>query len=214
MTVAPRQTAPTADDHLSPAPDDPAVPGEPAASEGPDVVSEPVTADEGLAAVLAELVAIREQLTAAHDRAAARERVIDRLHDENQRLRAGELRLVLRPVLVELQRLRNDTRKQAASLPATLTPAGAAELLESFAYSLELVLERADVRVVRAETGEIFDPACHRAVGVAPAEDPAQDGTVAQALTDGYFDLSVNRTAAHAIVTVYRWTPSADPGQS
>ncbi|MEU8001316.1 nucleotide exchange factor GrpE [Catellatospora sp. NPDC049111] len=208
MTEVPQQTAVPADERPSPpeALDD--------ESQQADAPAEPTAVDAALAGVRAELAAVREGLAAEHDRAAARERVIDRLHEENQRLRGGELRLALRPVLTELQRLRNDLRRQAVSLPATLTAQGAAELLDSFAYSVELTLERSDVQVVRAEVGDPFDPARHRAAGVVAADDPAQDGTVAQVLADGYHDLSVNRTTAHAVVTVYRWTPPTEPGQA
>ena len=108
-----------------------------------DAAPEPPPAPD----ISALLAAIQVQLGRDSDRAAARERIIDRLHEENQQLRSGEHRLLLRPVLTDLQRLRNDLIKQAGSLHPGLTPDEAAELLISFAYSVELILDRAGVQV-------------------------------------------------------------------
>ncbi|MBB5872970.1 molecular chaperone GrpE [Allocatelliglobosispora scoriae] len=175
--------------------DEGAVPGPP----GPDVAE--------------LLVEIRTQLARDNDRAAARERVIDRLHDENQLLRGGEHRQLLRPVLTDLQHLRNDLIRQAASLPLELTAADAANLLASFADSVELILERAGVQILPVEAGDRFDPSRHRAAGIVPATTAEEDGTVAEKLADGYFDLTVQRPAAPAVVRVRRWTPPAATGE-
>ena len=47
-----------------------------------------------------------------HDRAKAREGGIDRLHEDTQRLRVGETRELLRPVLADLRWLRDDLLSQ------------------------------------------------------------------------------------------------------
>lgn len=168
----------------------------------------------------ADLAAVQAALTAADERAAARERVIDRLHEDNQRLRAGERRLLLRPVLVDLYRLRDGLLRQAATLPASLTAAEMSELLVSFAYSVEQALDRCGVRPLRACPGDPVDPGRHRVVGSVAAADPGQDGQVAEALADGYLDLVEERVLAPAAVRVSRWAPPAgerpppDPGHA
>ena len=153
------------------------------------------------------LVAVLEQLRASGERAAARERIIDRLHEENQRLRAGDRQLVLRPVLVDLQQLRTELLRQAADLSAISTPEQAADLLRSFAYSAELALERGGVRVLGPTAGTVFDPALHRAVRVVPAERPEDDGTIERVVGDGYVDTVQDRAITPATVHVRRWVP-------
>src|SRR3954451_10997129 len=77
---------------------------------------------DALVGLRATLAAVLDQLRATDERAAARERIIDRLHEENQRLRAGDRQLVLRPVLVDLQQLRTELLRGARDVPAAVTP--------------------------------------------------------------------------------------------
>jgi molecular chaperone GrpE (heat shock protein) len=171
---------------------------EPAGPEQPDRVEE-------------LLEAIRAELVTSRERAAARERVIDRLHDDNQRLRAGERQLVIAPLLTDLQRLRNDLLHQGSALPAQLPAEKVTELLESFAYTVELTLDRFGVRVVRPEVGDLFDLHRHRAAGVEPAERPELDNTVAAVLEDGYHDDIAGRSLRPAVVRVLRWAATGTP---
>jgi molecular chaperone GrpE len=154
----------------------------------------------------ADLLAVRGELAAGNERASARERVIDRLHSENQQLRAGERQMLLRPLLVDLQRLRSDLLRQAAGLPPELPVGRMATLLESFAYSVELTLGRGGVEVVRPPAGTAFDPGWQRASGVLPAPTVELDGTVAEVVDDGYLDAVTRRPFTPATVRVYRWT--------
>jgi molecular chaperone GrpE len=159
--------------------------------------------------LLAEMAGLRAQAAREHDRAAAREHVIDRLHAENESLRSGERRLLLQPLLVDLRRLRHQLLRSAAGLPAEFSGARAAELLRSYAYNLELTLERGGVAVVVPAPGEPLDPSAHRAVGAVPIDDPELTGTVAEVLLDGYVDVESGRVVAPAEVRVHRWTASA-----
>lgn len=154
-----------------------------------------------------ELAALRAEVARDHERAAARERVIDRLHDDNQKLRAGERHLLLRPLLTDLQRLRHELLRTAAGLPESFSGARAADLLRSYADNLELTLERGGVAVVAPEPGAAFDPSTHRAAGAVETADPAQDATVAEVVLDGYQDTLTDRTVVPATVRVHRWTP-------
>jgi molecular chaperone GrpE len=161
---------------------------------------------DGLGATLERL---QEDLRSANDRAALREQVIARLHEENERLRAGERHLLLRPVQADLQRLRNDLLRQAATLPAEYSGAKAADLLESFAVSVELALERCGIGVLRPESGVAFDPGRHRAVDTVPAASPDQDATIAEVVADGYLDTVLDRMVTPAAVRVRRWRTAA-----
>lgn len=187
------------------------------------MVAEPFHNDSGVAgmtgddvavalrSVEAALVEVRTELANANERAAARERVIDRLHEENQRLRTGERQLLLRPIVVDLYRLRADLLRQAPTLPASITAEQVGALLESFAYSVEQALERCGVHPIRPAPGDEFDPRQHRATGIAPAGDLGQDGRVAEVLSDGYVDSIDGRVLTPAEVRLARWTPPAGP---
>jgi molecular chaperone GrpE len=159
-----------------------------------------------LAELTAALVALRQEMRAADERAAGRERIIERLHEDNQQLRTGERRLVLMPVLTDLQRLRNDLLRQAATAPADRAAERMAALLDSYAHSVELTLERGGVVVIRPAAGDAFDSSRHRPSGVAEAPEPGADGRVAEVLADGYQDAVTGRALTPATVLVYRWT--------
>lgn len=158
-----------------------------------------------------ELVGLRAEIARTQDRAAAREQVIDRLHTENQLLRAGERRHLLRPLLTDLQRLRHDLLRTAAGLPPTFDAVAAAQMLRSYAANLELTLERGGISVLTPAVGATFDPSTQRATATEPASDPAQDGTVAAVVLDGYHDVEAGRTAVPAAVRVHRWIPDPEP---
>jgi molecular chaperone GrpE len=162
-----------------------------------------------LAEVLAELAELRAQVAREHDRAAAREQIIDRLHGDNQKLRSGERRLLLQPLLVDLRRLRHELLRSAAGLPEQFSGAQAAGLLRSYAYHLELTLERGGIAVLAPTPGQVLDPSAHRAVGAVPSEDEQLGGTVAEVILDGYLDVESGRVVAPAEVRVHRWTGPA-----
>lgn len=186
------------------------------ASDSTDAGDQPQPQPPPVALALTELAdrlaAVEAALTAEHDRATARERVIDRLHEENQRLRSDEQRLLLLPVLTDLRRLHADLRRQAGSLPAQMSIEQVSDLLGSFAFSVEAALDRCGVQVTRPELGTSFDPRRHRAIATVPAADPEFDGTIAAVREDGYLDLAAERTLQAAAVTVYRWSVPNESG--
>ncbi|MDR6316177.1 nucleotide exchange factor GrpE [Actinoplanes couchii] len=153
--------------------------------------------------LLAELAALRAQIGRDHDRAAAREQIIDRLHEDNQALRSGERRLLLQPLLTDLRRLRHELLRTAAGLPGEFSGQRAAELLRSYADDLELTLERGGVTVVSPAPGDPLDPSEHRASGAVPTGDPGLHGTVARVLLDGYRDHESGRVVTPAEVLVH-----------
>lgn len=151
------------------------------------------------------------QVAREHDRAKAREAVIDRLHEETQQLRAGEARELLRPVLADLRQLRDDLLGQARSLPESISSDNAAILLESYADSVVTILERYGVTSVRPEPLASFDPRRHRAAGVRETSDPEVAGTIAAVLSDGYETADTGALVAAASVVVYRHAGAVEP---
>lgn len=159
----------------------------------------------------AALAAITERLDRDTERAAHRERVIDRQHADIERLREAERSGLLRPVVTDLCRLRNDLLRQsdelarraadgAAHLPLTQVTA----LLASFADVVESALERCGVAVMPAEPGAAFEPGRQHAVRTVEVAEPALDRTVADVLAPGYQEIDGGRTVLPARVALHR----------
>jgi molecular chaperone GrpE len=158
-----------------------------------------------LAGIEAALADVAQRLAAEADRAAARERVIDRQHAEIERLRAAERVGQLRPVVTDLCRLRNDLMRQAAKVPAEVTGSQVANLLESFAASVEEALERCGVAVLDQEVGAAFVPGRQQVAAVVETEDPERDGTVAEVVQQGYAEIDGGKIVAPARITLHRY---------
>jgi molecular chaperone GrpE len=166
---------------------------------------------DAIKALNATVEGLSFQVAREHDRAKAREAVIDRLHEETQQLRAGEARELLRPVLADLRQLRDDLLGQARSLPESISSDKAAVLLESYADSVATILERYGVTPARPEPLVPFDPRRHRAAGVRETSDPEVAGTIAAVLSDGYETADTGALVAPASVVVYRHAGAAEP---
>ena len=138
-----------------------------------------------------------------HERAAQRESVIDYLRSELETLRRGERRGMLRPLLTDLCRLRNDLLRQAATLPADYDAERAVKLLLSYAETVQLTLESNGVDSYAPEEGDPFDARRHRRVMGAEATDPAHVGRIARVLREGYLDIEANSPIAQAEVSVF-----------
>ena len=154
----------------------------------------------GIAASVRELADSAERY---HARAEQRENVIEHLRTEVERLRRGERRGLLRPLLAEICRLRNDLLRQAGELPADFDTERAALLLRSYAESVELALENSGVVTFAPDRGDAFDPRMHRRVGAEPAAAPAVTGRIARVRRDGYLDVDANTPIAPAEVVVF-----------
>lgn len=174
---------------------------------------EPVAAEEprigGVATLTDAVSALGEQFQAHQARAEARERVIDQLHGEVERLRAGEQAVVLRPVVTDLQNLRGELLRQVRTLPADMDRDRMIRLLESFALDVELALERCGSVPVTPQVGDRFSGREHRAVKTIAATCADENGTIGEVLADGYQDITTGRVVAAAKVHVRRWTPPA-----
>lgn len=156
---------------------------------------------------LADLQRAMEQLTAEvsrhHDRAVKREEIIDRLHAESERLRVGERRSTIRPLLLAISRLRDDLLRQSRTLPTDFDGARGEKLLRSFATAIEITLDDYSVGTFTPSEGEPFDPRRHRAISSQPAPEAALAKTIAEVRRDGYEDIEAGVTLSRAEVTVY-----------
>ncbi|HZB32092.1 MAG TPA: nucleotide exchange factor GrpE [Streptosporangiaceae bacterium] len=147
----------------------------------------PAALSEGLAALQSSL----DRLTAAtereHERASHREKIIDRLHDDNQELRRGELQAMLDPIRTSLYRLHDMVRRESRRWAEDAgDPAHVGPLLSAIADEIAEALARAGAERYTVEPGEPFDQAVHKPVETVAVSDPALDGTVVAARGDGF----------------------------
>jgi len=143
---------------------------------------------------LAERLSTIEAAVAEFNRRSAhREAVIDRLHEENQRLRGGLYRSMLEPVIADLIRLYDSLLREATRLTAEDADPAPGRLLESFADDTLLTLERCGLEEFTARPGEPFDPGRHTAVSVVPVEGEALDNTVAEVVAIGFLERETGR---------------------
>jgi molecular chaperone GrpE len=171
----------------------PTGPGDPAAS----VTDVPPC--DAITAVLHRMSSLVEDF---HERSAHREKVIDRLHEENVGLRAGVRDAILAPVVADLVRLYDGLRQQAARLLAE-SDGRIGALLASFADDVALALDRCGVEIVDVEAGEPFDAERHTAVSVVPAPGAADHNTLAEVLSVALRDSGTGRLRRPARVRVY-----------
>lgn len=158
----------------------------------------------GLGSALARLTTVIER---EHERATHREAIIDRLHEDNQTLRQGELAKMFDPVRNALYRLHDLTRREAErwAEPRPPDPAHIAPLLAALTDELAEALARTGVERFVVKPGDPFDPARHRPVGTLRVADPALEGTVATVHTDGFEQ--GERVARRADVIVAKSAP-------
>ncbi|KAB2345075.1 nucleotide exchange factor GrpE [Actinomadura rudentiformis] len=154
------------------------------------------------------------ELAREHERAAHREAVIDRLHEENQRLRRGELQATLEPLRSALYRLHDLARggSERWAAPEPPKPADAASLLAAVADEVADALARTGVERFTVEPGEAYDATRHRPVAVEPVTDPALAGTVVAVRTDGFEQ--DGRVVRKAEVSVGKAVPEGPPAPS
>lgn len=171
----------------------------------------PAPAQPGDAALTKILIVVQEIAVSSqryHARAEQREGVIDHLRDEVERLRRGERRNLLRPLLADVCRLRNDLLLQADRLPDNYDAEQAARLLRSYAESVELTLESSGVVAFEPEDGSLFDPRMHRRVGAELTTEASLVGRIARVRRSGYLDIDANSPIAAAEVVLFAAGPS------
>lgn len=163
------------------------------------------------------LAGLTARLDRERERAEHREAVIDRLHEENQRLRRGELQAMLEPVRAALYRLHDQARRESDRLRAPdLTeapdPRRTAVLLAAVADDVADALARLGVERFTVEPGAPYDASRHRPVAVTPVDDPVADGTVTTVQSDG-FEQS-GKVLRKAAVSVGRLAEPAPAGEA
>jgi molecular chaperone GrpE (heat shock protein) len=195
-------------------PDDPSPPdgGATSVSTSPPVPP-PAEADRAIEASLEEIHAQLTRLTETarreHDRATHRERVIDRLHEDNERLRHGEVQAAFEPARTALYRLYDLVRRESER-DITGDAEHVPGLLAAIADELAEIIARTGVEPMAVDTGEPFDPARHRPAGTHDVEDAELDGTVVTVQRAGF--VRGDKVVRRAEVIVARAAPEPAGG--
>jgi molecular chaperone GrpE len=151
-----------------------------AAPEQPEEVVPPTVDEEDSEGEEAVLDRLDSRLAEAQRLLARQTDLTEKLHAENQELRAGELRNAQLPLVRGLIRLADDLERMRGAA------AESADDLTMVRESLLDVLARNGIQTFGAEDGEPFDPRLHSAVGVEPTEEEQLDKTVAEVVRHGF----------------------------
>ncbi|CAO5248951.1 nucleotide exchange factor GrpE [Frankia sp. AgKG'84/4] len=169
---------------------------EPAPSAAPGVV--PDVRD-----VAAELVLLRAAIDQLYTQSERQATLVDRLHEENERLRRGAFEQIVDPLVRDLIALADSCLRNASAWrgKTEVTPTDLDRVLRDIASDLSMILDRQGVEIFAPEPGLPFDRRQHRAARVQPTEVAPHDGLVAETLRPGY--RSGIRILRYAEVVVY-----------
>lgn len=139
--------------------------------------------------------------------------MIDRLHEENQQLRAGQRREILEPVVVDLVRIYDGLLAQASRLIDDPAQTAMGKMFASFADDVALALDRCGLDIFVAVAGEKFDSVLHSAAGTEPCDQPESHNTVAIPVASGLRERDTGRVRRPAKARFHRYRPteSEDP---
>jgi molecular chaperone GrpE len=200
-----------------PAPDEaPVSPGEPRGEAQPEAAaaSEIAPADDApqadrLATVLERL---EDRLEESQRLLARQSDITTSLHAENQRLKAGELRSALQPIVRDMIRVQ-DVLKQMLDAECGPDPDPAQQGQHPLFVAIESIVDalaRNGVEVVAVAAGDRLDPRGHKVVGVAATENPDEHRTIAEVMKAG-FAWEDGTTIRAADVRVYKHSPPPSP---
>jgi molecular chaperone GrpE (heat shock protein) len=179
-SLAPDVPEPEADPSIVPLP----ALGEAAGPESapPEPQVEPAEADaEAPDAVAETLRRLDDRLEESQRLLARQVDLVERLHDENQRLRQGELRAAQLPFVRDVLRLHDDVVRMAAA-----TAGESQRDLAIVHASLVDALARNGIVDCSPQPESPFDAARHSAVGIVAVSDAAQDRTIVETVRSGF----------------------------
>jgi molecular chaperone GrpE (heat shock protein) len=189
-----------------------------AAVEDPAPADLPASEPPPSLGVLTEAVgSLRDALAASLRTQEHQQALLDKIHDEKERLREAEQRRHRDPILRDLIQL-SDTclrtsrqwRARRDVSPETAEKVGA--VLVDTAADVALILERQGIEDFAPMVDDQFQRGESKAVGTSPTTDPARDGLVAEVRKRGY--RLGDRVLRFSEVVVWRFESAAEPGTS
>lgn len=155
-----------------------------------------------LAELTAEVRTLSGRLGALTQQLHRQQDVVHSLHEENQRLRLGEVQEAVAPLIRHLIELID----QSARIRAGADDGPIRDLLAIEKGILE-GLRRNGVERREIEPGSCFDPSMQRAVSVVDTPDASLNERVAEVVKAAYIRISDGRSLREAEVAVYRYVP-------
>lgn len=174
--------------------DDPTLEGV-AASETPETEADAHTSDSGeptdggradgsderLTSIAADLSRLTTRLEESQRLLGRQTELVERLHTENQRLKSGELRQAILPLVREFIRIHDDARR----IERASSDEGNRDLHLLAGVVVE-ALARNGVEQVSPSVGAQVDASEHRVLGVDPSGDLDEDSTVSEVVKLGF----------------------------
>ncbi len=153
--------------------------------------------------VAAELGLLRASIDQLYTQSERQAALVDRLHEENERLRRGAFEQIVDPLVRDLIALADSCLRNASAWrgKSEVAPTDLDRVLRDIASDLSLILDRQGVEIFAPEPGSPFDRRQHRAARVQPTDSAPYDGLVAETLRPGY--RSGIRILRYAEVVVY-----------
>lgn len=146
-----------------------------------------------------------EQIRENNRLSSERERIIDWLHNENQRLKQGELQQALLPIFRDLIWLYDDLKTTTESY-AEKVESNSRNPVKDFSNYCEIIkdiLYRYGVEPIEAKIGEEFNPKEHKAIGTIHADDEVQDRKISKIVREGF--KTETKIVRSVQVEVYRY---------
>lgn len=153
-----------------------------------------------------QLSVLTEHLVETNSISQQREQVLDRLHQENQKLRTGELQQAMSPLIRDLIRLYDDLGLTVKNYSLGTTQLTIEAVVKDFKFYQEMVediLYRYGIEKYEVSEGTSFNPKEHRALAQVVTNDCSQDRTIAKVIRDGFRDES--RVIRTLEAEVYRY---------
>jgi molecular chaperone GrpE (heat shock protein) len=138
--------------------------------------------------VIALLERLFEQSKETNRISQERELIIDRLHQENQKLKQGELQQALLPIFRDLIRLYDDLKSTTSkySDQATTDNGNVKRDLSCYRETVLDILYRYGVEKIEVSLGADFDSKEHKAVVGTPIAEKEQDRKISGIIRDGF----------------------------
>ena len=187
-----------------------AAPGEQAAvqpetdlASGSTAANPPGHSDALLVTICESMERLAASAERYHARAEQREGVIDHLHDEVDRLRRGERRGLLRPLLVEMGGCAMTCSARQRICPGTSMLTGPGCCSVPTPSPSNWPWRMAGSRRSRRKRVTVSSRGCTGAWAAKPRDDPDAVGRVARVRRSGYLDVDTNTPVAPAEVVLY-----------
>lgn len=166
------------------------------------------------------LANLTSEVAKFHDRAAAQEALIAKMHARIEVLQSGETKKLLKPVSNQLIALYSDLEDTAASLCPDTSVEQFGGLLTNFLLMVEQILDNLGLTTLGTAAGDDFEPRMHHAIKKVGTGDPTSDRKIVEVLRQGFIEPGEAKPLAPSRVSVFRYegsraefTSTADTGE-